>query len=89
MKCKDCSMWSYCGASGADGESECKHPLFREDKGIEIRTATNFLTKVYSDNHNAVATIVTAEASHDIEKITDALKGVVDFCNDLIEKLNK
>ena len=42
MKCKNCSMFEYCGLGGADGEKECTHPLFgKKPRRTEIDPMNN------------------------------------------------
>ncbi len=61
------------------------------EKEIAIKTAVNFLSAIYGNERSwdmeAMAAIHCAEADNDTRVLCDALRGVIGFCEDMIEKL--
>lgn len=57
------------------------------ERYLAIKTAARFLTRIYTDENNwdnsALAAILKAEGDEDTATLSEALDGVIAFCNEL------
>ena len=72
MKCKNCSMFEYCGLGGADGEKECTHPLFgKKPRRTEIDPMNN---GEINQKEHTVLLLKMNKMQDTIDVLTDMIK---------------